>query len=227
MGAIQVHDELWTQSGSILQIRKFSLAYRRSPECRLFLRMRVILKEFKKSQSDILQKQQKSILERTLPESLKLAIARRIENNLFSRVNSISFFPFIFIPFFCNLIKPILLFSKNGWSGPFSGLIRSLFWRVWELSVKSELYLLLRRVNHLTGKSSYRKSNNRFMSTDQFELLPVGIMILSIKYIVLPRFWIFNRSSSWKARQDTSLKELLLQTATNPQRAWWWSPLDM
>ena len=54
--------------------------------------------------------------------------------------------------------------------------------------MKSELYLLLRRVNHLTGKSSYRKSNNLFMSTDQFELLPVGIMILSIKYIVLPRF---------------------------------------
>ena len=122
MGAIQVHDELWTQSGSILQIRKFSLAYRRSPECRLFLRMRVILKEFKKSQSDILQKQQKSILERTLPESLKLAIARRIENNLFSRVNSIGFFPFIFIPFFCNLIikADSSIFQKR--------LIRSLFW---------------------------------------------------------------------------------------------------
>ena len=77
--------------------------------------MRVILKEFKKSQSDILQKQQKSILERTLPESLKLAIARRIENNLFSRVNSIGFFPFI------------ESYSFLFWQSQ-KRLIRSLFW---------------------------------------------------------------------------------------------------
>ena len=47
--------------------------------------------------------QHKSILERQLPESLKLAIARKIENNLFSRASNQNYFALLWL--FSFLIK--------------------------------------------------------------------------------------------------------------------------
>ena len=48
----------------------------------------IAIKNTIKRQLINLKMQQKSVLKRTLPESLKLAVAKKIENNLFSRVKT-------------------------------------------------------------------------------------------------------------------------------------------